>query len=531
MKDILDQVIYYLGALWRRRWLVFGTVWTVAAVGWAAVVSLPNQYESSARIYVDTATVLGPLLKGVAVESDLNRQVQVMRQTLLSRPNLDQLVRMTDLDVTAPGPAAYEALINRLEDRIDLTADKQNLFTISFTDKDPRLARDVVQALTTIFVENNLGENRSDIDNAQQFLRRQIAEYEKSLDAAESALAKFKQDNMEFLPGQSGLAEKLASAKGQKASLEAQLEDARKRVALLEDELAKTPRMLGDVAVAGGPPTNIEAQIVAIQAQLAELRARYTDEHPDVVVLKRRLENLLRQQEARISAATGGPNAGDTGGTVVNPVYSDLRIALVEEKGKVTTLEDQVRRAAQQVAQLERRIRLVPEVEAKMKKLTRDYEVIRQNYETLRSRLEAARISADRDEGGNRVNFRIIEAASLPALPSGPPRALFLIAVLFASLVAGGGVSWLLAVTQVTYGSVDHLKRDFPHKVIGVIGMVMDDKGRRRHRREIILLVAGSALGLLALFTLLFLESRYGLVSVRALGWGLCLIPLALGLG
>ena len=528
MKEILDQAVYYLGALWRRRWLVFGTVWTIAALGWAAVVSLPNQYESSARIYVDTATVLGPLLKGLAVESDLNRQVEVMRRTLLSRPNLDELVRMTDLDVTARGPAAYEALINSVEDRIDLSSDKQNLFTISFRDTDRRRARDVVQALTTIFVENNLGENRSDIDNAQKFLSRQIVEYEKSLDNAESALAKFKQENMEFLPGQSGLAEKLGQARSQKSALEAQLEDAEKRVSLLEEELASTPRMLGETVAGSGPPSNIDAQIVEIQARLAELTSRYTEQHPDVVVLRRRLEGLLEQQRARL-AAMGGATGSGNAGSVVNPVYSSLRIALVEEKGKVATLRDQVRRAGETVASLERRIRLVPEVEAKMKKLTRDYEVIKKNYEVLRTRLESARISADRDEGGNRVNFRIIEAASMPALPSGPPRAMLLVAVLLASLAAGVAITALLAVTQVTYGSVHHLKRDFPNNVIGVISVVADEEGRRRERREIFLLSAGSTASLLAMFILLYLESRYGLPEVLALAWGLCAVPLVFG--
>ncbi len=528
MKEILDQAVYYLGALWRRRWLVFGTVWTIAALGWAAVVSLPNQYESSARIYVDTATVLGPLLKGLAVESDLNRQVEVMRRTLLSRPNLDELVRMTDLDVTARGPAAYEALINSVEDRIDLSSDKQNLFTISFRDTDRRRARDVVQALTTIFVENNLGENRSDIDNAQKFLSRQIVEYEKSLDNAESALAKFKQENMEFLPGQSGLAEKLGQARSQKSALEAQLEDAEKRVSLLEEELASTPRMLGETVAGSGPPSNIDAQIVEIQARLAELTSRYTEQHPDVVVLRRRLEGLLEQQRARL-AAMGGATGSGNAGSVVNPVYSSLRIALVEEKGKVATLRDQVRRAGETVASLERRIRLVPEVEAKMKKLTRDYEVIKKNYEILRTRLESARISADRDEGGNRVNFRIIEAASMPALPSGPPRAMLLVAVLLASLAAGVAITALLAVTQVTYGSVHHLKRDFPNNVIGVISVVADEEGRRRERREIFLLSAGSTASLLAMFILLYLESRYGLPEVLALAWGLCAVPLVFG--
>lgn len=516
MNEMLEQARYYLDALWRRRWLVFGSACMIAAIGWAMVANLPNQYSSSARIYVDTANVLGPLLRGVAVQSDLGRQVEVMRRTLLSRPNLEQVARMTDLDLGASTPAQMDVLTARLQGEIKLQSGRENLFDISYTATDPALARKVVQAVTTIFVENNLGQNRSDIDNAQVFLRQQIAEYEKTLNESEAALAKFKQENMPFLPGQTGLQNQLAAAEQDLAMLEGQLGDSRRRADLLAQELGETPEMLGRTAFGSGPPTESEAEIVRVQGLLADLESRYTEHHPDVVTMRRRLEKLRADFQASIDAF--GPEKGPAaagGSNLPNPVYAELRMELIRERSTTEVLREQVGRARESVNTLSRRIQLVPEIEAQLKRLTRDYELIRSNYDTLRSRQESARISADRDEQGNSVNFRIIEAAKVPTLPSGPPRAAFLGVVLLVSLGAGVAIAWMLSMVRVTYGSLQHLRRDFANiPVLGGLTRVDHDRDRRRGNWHL----AGFLVGILGLLTgfaaLLALESGYGLRAV-----------------
>lgn len=530
MKDLYQQVLFYTGALWRRRWLVFGIACLVMAVGWVGVASMPDIYKSSARIYVDTGNVLRPLLAGVAVEDDVNRQVEIMRRTLLSRPNMTQLARMTDQDITVESPEQMEALIEDLQNRIEIDAGQDNLFMISFSNRSPRLARDVVQSLTTLFVENNLGQNRADIDNAQEFLNRQISDYEAKLNNAESALARFQQENAEFLPGQSGLQKSLADARKVLLDVRGAWSDAQAKQRLLEEELANTPRMLGQAGYGAGPPTDVDARIVALQASLEDLRARYTDQHPDVATLKRRLDNMLKEKEAQQAAFGGdGPGATENMSGIPNPVYSDLRLSLVTERTNVEILKEQVQRAQSVVTNLEQRIFLVPEVEAQLKALTRDYEVIKSNYETLLGRRESARISADREQEGNRVNFRIIEAASIPLRPDGPNRGLFMILVTIVSVGAGCGMAWLMAVTRVTYGSVDHLRRDFNIPVIGALSVVGGDIDDKRRRHDNVRLMAACGVVLAVFVSLLFLESRYGLQSVKFMSYSLSMIVFALG--
>nr|MDQ2695567.1 Wzz/FepE/Etk N-terminal domain-containing protein [Pseudomonadota bacterium] len=151
MHDIIDQFFSYLRGVWRHRWYALLVAWLVCLGGWALVYKLPDQYQASAQVYVDTQTMLRPLLKGLAVDINPDSQIVLMTQTLLSRPNLEKVTRMTDLDLKARDSNAMDALVADLAGRISLqAAGRVNLYNISFTDHDPQLAKRVVQALLTI---------------------------------------------------------------------------------------------------------------------------------------------------------------------------------------------------------------------------------------------------------------------------------------------------------------------------------------------------------------------------------------------
>src|SRR5919106_1430363 len=98
MNGIYGQLLFYANALWRRRWYAVGVAWLMCLVGWGLVAVIPDTYRASGRIYVDTASLLRPLLSGIAVETDLEAEVEMMQLTLLSRPNLLKVAEMTGLD-------------------------------------------------------------------------------------------------------------------------------------------------------------------------------------------------------------------------------------------------------------------------------------------------------------------------------------------------------------------------------------------------------------------------------------------------
>jgi len=533
MRELFEQALYYLDALWRRRWQVCGIAFMTTAAVWAMIASLPDQYTSSARIFVDTQNVLRPLLRGVTVESDLNSQLAVMRQTLLSRPNLEQVARETDLHLTVTNQGGLEQLVEQLRSKIEISANRQNLFDISYTTTEPQQAHDVVQALTTLFVENNLGQNRTDIGNAQRFLQAQVQEYERKLTEAENRLARFKQENFNFLPGQSGLQEALKQEREKLEQLRGALQDARNKQRILAEELEATPQTVGQASfgASGGPPSDIQVRIVETRTQLDQLLSRYTEQHPDVVTLQRRLDRLEAELQAQQAGPGGAPAGSSSSAQVPNPVYADLRMEMIRTRSEIEALQEQVKRTEAEIAGLEERIQLVPEVEAELKRLTRDYNVIQTNYQTLLSRMESASITADRQREGSEFAFRMVESPQVPRLPSGPDRGIMLIAGLIAGLGAGGAVAWLLALINITYGSVEHLRSDFGYPVIGVFGEVHREatKVQRQGRIEVFKMILMGLLLVGSLGGLLMLESRFGLQTVSLPVYGYLGAMFALG--
>ena len=171
MQEIISQALTYLWGVWRYKWLVLGIAWIVALGGWAFVWKMPESYVATATIYVDTNTVLRPLLKGLTITPNIEQRVRMMSTNLFSRPNLEKLSRMTDLDLGVTSEQGQEALISRLRESIRLGARRGNssLYNISVKHRDRETARRITQSLITVFIENSLNDKRDDSAGAQDF--------------------------------------------------------------------------------------------------------------------------------------------------------------------------------------------------------------------------------------------------------------------------------------------------------------------------------------------------------------------------
>ena len=539
VSEVLDQVTYYLDALWRRRWLSLSTAFAVALVGWAYVAQMPDEYKSSARIYVDTKSVLGPLLKGMTVDDDMQRQLAIMRQTLATRANLKEVARRTDLDLQITSEEEMEALLARLKANLSIGVSRNNIYTISFTGGDPKKAKEIVDAVTTIFVENNLGESRSDLSDAQAFIRRQVERYEERLQRAENRLAKFKQENADLLPSNSSYGGKLEQVQTKLEQLRSKLADARASQNILRQELEATPEMLTQQGGGLGPPSRVDARIMELRATIDDLKSRYTEKHPDVQTAQRKLEKLLQERQAALegpgsqptggtpdgpqssSAANGskgeeGVNGGEGGIRIPNPTYSNLRLQLVEKRSQIESLRQQISRTEKTLATLQEQKNQVPEVEAKLKQLNRDYNVVKSRYESLLSRQETAQMSERRNEQSDQVEFRMIDPPQAPTQPTGPNRPLFLAGVFIFACGAGGGIALLLGFLKTSYGSVNHLRRDYDVPIIGTISKRPTARERFFGVVDRVGFISASVAFVVCLATLVVIDFQYGLATMAA---------------
>jgi len=501
MQEVLEQLMSYARGAWRFRWYVHLIAWPLCIGGWVLVYTLPDQYEASARVYLDTQSVLRPLLKGLAVETDSTKEVEIMTRTLLSRPNLEKVARMTDMDLEATTPEEMEELLDRLQHTISLQGSaRENLYTITYVDKEPELAKQVVQSLLTIFVETSLGDTRKDTDIAQRFLDQQIEEYEARLFAAEEALKEFKRKNVGMMPreGQEYY-QQMQEAIARLSEAQLELSEAVRR----RDELRRQLR--GEEPTFGMVPqmparqvaTNsaLDARIQKLQTRLDELLLQYTDRHPDVVAIKRTIETLEAQkaeelaQAAKLNPISAAPSALDT-----NPIYQQLRISLGGLEASIAALQVRVDRYQGEVNHLKTMVDTIPEVEAQLKRLNRDYAINKQNYETLLIRRESAKISREAGQSSENVKFRIIDPPRVPLEPSGPNRPLLVSVVLVAGLLAGIVFAFFMSQLKPSFDSVRTVTRELGVPVFGSVSRIWNGHARLKRRAEVL---AFGAMGLL----------------------------------
>jgi len=204
MQEVIEQVLDYARGIWRRRWVGLAVAWLVAIIGAAVVWRMPDRYEASARVFVDTQSVLRPLLTGLALAPNLDQEVAILSRTLISRVNVEKVLRKSDLDLAAKTSADRDELIQETMKRLKIArAGGDNLYTLSFQYPDPKKSRDVVQSALSVFMEQSLGDKRQDTESARRFLDEQIRAYEERLREAEGRLQAFRLKYMNVMGGSS----------------------------------------------------------------------------------------------------------------------------------------------------------------------------------------------------------------------------------------------------------------------------------------------------------------------------------------
>ncbi len=444
--DIGALIRRYLAAGWRHRWKALLLAWLVCGIGWIAVHRLPDVYQANARIYADVDALLGSVLRGVAVDGAPQREVETLQRTLLSRPNLERIIARTDLDLRVADAASREALIDRLSREIRFAPQGRGLFRIEFRDHDPRMAHAVVQTVINLFIESATSSDRQQMQAARQFIGQQLASYEAQLRAVEQKRAEFRARYIDLLPSDNfGGASRLDQARGRLVNLRGQLEDATKRRALLQEQLANTPATLATGGGGGDP------RLAAAERNLRELLLRFTDQHPEIIATRAIIAELRAQ-----GAGSGG---GARSAGAPNPLHEQLKLRILDADADLSSIERQVRDVEADVERLENLLRTAPQLQAEFVNLNRDYDVLRRNYEELLARRESLQIAGAARTDADRVRLEVVEPPTVPLTPTGPNRLLFATGVLFAGLGAGGVLVLLLVQLDRGFYTVHDLRK------------------------------------------------------------------------
>lgn len=481
MFELLGQLRVRCRAIWRRRWIVLLTAWLSVLAGSTFVMLMPDRYESSARIYVDTTSLMGPLLQGIAIQDDLSNQLRVMQATLLSRPNLLKVAHSVDLALEAENEQQLEGIVEGLQQRTAISMAGSELFRVSHVHSDPQLARDVVQALLTIFVESNLGENRAEMESARAFIGTQVAAYEERLREAEQEMAEFRAEHSDVLSPSGSFASRLESAREDVKNAALELEDLKEQRDRLVARLQETPQFLEFSAAQATATGSGLSRIQELQNELDQKRTIFSSSHPDIIALERQLNAAMERRDgasadAAVDAASAGPGSDQL--QVPNPLHEEISKRVLDLEAQVSTGERRLAAARETQERLRQVASAAPQLEAQMADMNRDYEILKRNHAQLLDRSESARISQDARVDAESIRFRIVEPPEVPLTATGPNRMLFLVVVLIGSIGGGLGIGFILSETEQTFATPQNVREAFGLPVLGGVCWIPSPRER-----------------------------------------------------
>jgi polysaccharide chain length determinant protein (PEP-CTERM system associated) len=508
MAELWALALTYTPALWQRRWIGVTIAWIVCLCGWPAVALIPSHYHAQARVFVDTHSLLQPLLSGIAVDIDPSQQVDILKQTLTSEQNLNSVIRVTNPNADTWSPPTMNAAVAAIRQKLRVVSNEDNVFTIGYDADSPAQAEAVVQAFLNLFLEGNFGLIRSDINSAQSFLTNQVAQYEKTMRQADEALASFKEKNADLLTSGASYGDTLQKTQADIENLTAKIQDLNAKVALYKSQLDTVPKyVLSPTSSASQDRSSTAARVQQVQAELDNLRMRYTEQHPRVIDTERLLAQLKQQ------AAQEAKHGGGGGNSDVSSVYQQITLQLVDTRAEIASTQTQLERRQATMASLKQDQTKIPALEAELGRLKNADDLAHSSYQELAARLQSAKLSGDRESEVNRVQFRVIDPPQMPTAPSGVKRSLLLSVVLAGGIALGGIAILVRVLLQHTFVDARRLQKVIDYPVLGSISRLEVPREKQLHLLKSGMFVASVLVLLIAYSGLLLVERNYG-VSV-----------------
>jgi polysaccharide chain length determinant protein (PEP-CTERM system associated) len=507
MQDLhktLELVIEYIKGVWVKKRYIMICTWLICPIGFVKVASEPDVFQSSARVYVDTRSVLAPMLRGLALQSDPQQEVAMMVRTLLTRPNLEIIARDSDLDVMTTNDAQFQNLISSLARNIGLRkAGRDNLYTISFTHRDPEMATTVVQKTLDLFVEGTKGKNRIDSDSANKFIDEQIDEYEVRLLNAEQRLVNYKRKYNTLLPMQGDFYANFKNINGQLVQTRLTIKEMEQQIASLSGQINGNSKQTPDSPVktftdTSSLTTAYDGRIQALEVSLDQLKLKYTELHPDVIETDRLLNMLLTSRKNQIEEFLASGNGGSP--AKIGSIANELTLEITRLESQVASLRVRESNYSDKVDELKSKLDFVPQAEAERTALDRDYSITKRKYEGLLNRRESSNLARKADISSEGVQFRVLAAPRVPKSPAGPNRSLNYTMVLAFGFAAGLGLAFVISQLNPVLIQASQLTALTSYPVLGAVSHL--NKAHilkvKRTRLLVFILSSGLILGMYA---------------------------------
>jgi polysaccharide chain length determinant protein (PEP-CTERM system associated) len=489
MKDLsnMDMKKYWQIIKGRKYLFILVSMIVMSAIVWGSFF-MPKIYKADSTVFIER-NIIKSLVKGMVVSPSLANRLKVLTYTMNSRDMLMKVIRSLDLDVQASGPGEIDSMIADFRRNTNISIKGRDLFMVSYKGKDPKMVRDYINALISIYVEENTSSKREQTSTASQFLTEQIAHYKKRLEESEDKIAKFRIENdLYYAADEKTIVEDIKSMTEELARTKMVIKEYDAKMKKIQAQLSgEEPLTLAIVDNEQNENRDLAMRLQNLERSLPVLLTRFTENYPEVIRIKAEIETVKEQIKVQKQADMMGDifeaDEFGSGTSVMNPVFQKLKEDGLKVESDVDSLKAKEATLIKRISKLESDLKNMPEDQKILAGLMRERATHRKIYEQLLGRMGQAEVSQQMELEDKGTTFRIVDPAVLPTKPVSPDRIKFILIGIVAGIVSAVGVLLLLEYFDHSFKDVDSLRSTYNLPVFAVIPQIITEQDIEKNKR------------------------------------------------
>jgi polysaccharide chain length determinant protein (PEP-CTERM system associated) len=478
----------------RRGWWIVIPFLISILIGIGLTLKLPRIYRASTLILIQGQKVPESYVQEI-VSQDIENRLHTITQQITSWSNLESIISRFNLYKNPGRHMFMEEKIEDLRKRITVEISKSDSrrrgagassFQIFFTGRDPRQVATITNALASFFITENLKLREEQAVSTSEFLTEELESIRRKLLEKEEELKRYRKRFMGGLPEQLDTNLRiLERIQNQIATNQENVREAENRRLLTRQQLAEAYAARKQGETPSQPVGEPENPLAPLQAQLAALEARYTEKHPDIIRLKKKIADLeSKQKKTEIKEAPKPPEPAPLAETE-RALLNQLR----ETELEIQTLKQESAQLQSQMKWYQTQVENTPKREQELMSLKRDYQNIRETYNSLLNRKLEAELAVNMERKQKGEQFRIIDPAKVPVRPFKPNIQGIFLVVLAVGLGLGCGLAYLREVMDTSFKSPEEIEEALEIPVITTLPITLTTKELKRLRRKKIFMV------------------------------------------
>jgi polysaccharide chain length determinant protein (PEP-CTERM system associated) len=470
----------------RRHPMALAAAFALIALAALAIgIAIPKNYTSRTSILVEQSNIIGPLMEGRAVPTDVANRAMIARDVAFSRKAMKEILQVGGWLASHPAAVAPDQLVEKIKNRTDISSPRGNLIQIAYSDPSPQRALAVTRKFGEIVIRESLATKERESRDAFDFIDSQVAQYHAKLTQAEAELERYRRANPDARAGVvADVNTRIAELRRLVDSARMDMIDTRSQQGALQSQLSGE----SEISAVRTRSGQIRARLAELNAERERLLLTYTEQYPDVVRTNHQIRDLeedLKREDTRSEARLAGSPSAMGASSAMNPIYTELRTRLADARQRNAASSSRAATAQALLNQELARSGRIAASESALAQLTRDYEVNRDLYQDLLKRRENARVSMNLDIKREGLSFRVQEPATLPVRPTGL-RLMHIAAIgLFLAVLAPLMLVFGLAKLDPRVRSPLQIERVAGLPVLGVVPAYRRREQRRRGAREL----------------------------------------------